>query len=142
MELSLVISQNTQQQQLNMSDVAVLVDGYDLSRYKQPLENMLWETLGVRTQSIEQQLTSNNTNDIVVDEFNNVASFECPMVVAVVSGDGSGKAFDHYNMWSRARTKLVVIDVDFSITKSVDIDFITWVKNQDNTFQKLPSEEM
>ena len=140
MELSLVISQNTQQQQLNMSDVAVLVDGYDLSRYKQPLENMLWETFGVRTQSIEQQLTTNNTNDVVVDVFDNIASFECPMVVAVVSGDGSGKAFDHYNMWSRARTKLVVIDIHSKITKSEDIDRITWVNNTDNTFRKLPTE--
>jgi len=57
----------------------------ELLSFIKRFDNGLYEAID-DIKTIEQQLTTNNTNDIIVDEYNNIMSFECPAVLFVCAG--------------------------------------------------------
>ena len=124
--------------QFKFSDVAVLFCSYLSNKYMSALDAMLWQKFGARTQSIEEQLNSNNTKNVIVDDYRNIASFECPMVIVVSTN--LGKAFQCYKIYSRAPSKLLVVDIDSHqplYGYYQHIDYIIWKANENNIFQKL-----
>ena len=88
---------------------------------------------------VEQQLTTNNSTDIVMDKVDNIMSFETPVVV-FISSSLHGTSRFYYNICTRARVSLVLIDV-YGYTyfdDSNNIDTVKWKpdNNNDNTFIK------
>ena len=63
--------------------------------------------------SVGQRSESVVYHKLILDVYDNVASFEWDVVVYLYAGvsDGAGSCM-HYNTMSRARTKLVVVDFD------------------------------
>ena len=140
-ELTKLIShqQQQEQQQLKFSDVAVLYDEL-LTQYTLrciETEIMLPQNFSVQTQSIAEKLTNNDRNNVVVDMFENISSFESPIVIAVAQSGVNW--FFSYDICSRARTKLVIIDPVTCHEESYSdcMDVITWAPNYDGTFRKL-----
>ena len=79
-----------------------------------------------------------NNNTIILDETDNVASFECACVL-YMRGYTEPSDCDHYNIMTRARTKLVVIDYDIKDNKPLlteDVILTQW-EEKDGVFQKL-----
>jgi len=93
---------------MKYSDVSVLHDGFS-SDFEQQVNDMLLTTYNIQLQTIEQYIITNN-NTIICDHSRNVPSFESPVVVYVRAGTTS--ECDHYNCMSRARSKLIVLDID------------------------------
>ena len=94
------------------NEIAIIYDT-NITNFKHEVETMLNTTFNIpRTQTIEQKIVSGD-DVIICDETKNVPSFECAVVVYLCGGYGSdGLVHNHYNITTRARTKLVVIDVN------------------------------
>ena len=93
----------------NHHDIAIIHD--TSTNYKQEVELMLNATFKIpRTQTIEEHILSDD-DVIIYDELEHVASFECAVVVYLCGAVGVG-AHNHYNITTRARTQLVLIDVN------------------------------
>ena len=85
----------------------------DLHTFVFPLQQMLIQNFSISTQTIEELITTNNKVDLVVDVVNNVSSFESAVVVLVTLGGYGGKSRTGlYNICSRARTKLVIVNIN------------------------------
>ena len=105
----------------NMGDVAILFDvDIDLYQYSTSITQMLLKDFNISTQTIAEQIKTNNVVDLVVDQCKNVNSFECAAVVVVtrgrrgVVGVGGFDAGGLYNVVTRARSKLIILNTNFA----------------------------
>ena len=74
-----------------------------------------------------------------MDVYDNVASFECALLV-YVCGNTNTSGSDNYNAMSRARTKLVIIDIDEDNRPPLlndDVIICKWKGDENGTFQEL-----
>jgi len=117
---------------LPLSSVAIIWDDEDtFNKHKGEITSFLTTEFGTTPQSIEKQLTSNNSTDIM-DVWDNIMSFESPAVVYICH---YGR--DHYNICTRA--SLTIIDVDKNesfFDEPNNIDTVWWKPDDDNTFIK------
>ena len=89
----------------------------------------------MKCQTIEDKIVNSNEEDVIVDVVDNIMSFETTYVIYVRTDDSYYPY--NYNLFSRARTKLTIVDIKTSqppLTHT-SMDLITW-KAQNNTFIK------
>lgn len=92
------------------ADVALLHDDADF------LSTTIWtdvlEVLKINPISIEDYiyLRDQNKRQIVADKVEHVASFECPIVIVIITNPGASPA-SRYSMSSRARSKLTRVEL-------------------------------
>ena len=88
------------------SQVAILTEGSFDSR---DINNLISATLRCSTQTVEESIKNNNISDVVFDNMCNTSSFEftCVLYLRTTS---PGSTCQLYNLFTRARSKLVVID--------------------------------
>ena len=110
---------------LPLSNIAILCDYLYYGR-KEAFSGFLKEEYGTHPQTIEEQLTTNNQDDIISDHHSNIMSFEAPVVIFVCTRSAlsiDGHAF--YTTGTRARVSLTIIDAnDLSppfVQKHVDV---------------------
>ena len=95
---------------LPLHNVAIIYDyEYEFEPYKGDITSFLTNEFGTTPQTIEQQLNNNNRSDIVMDVEDNIMSFETPVVVYIRT---VGVSRSYYNICTRARVSLTIIDVD------------------------------
>ena len=88
-------------------EIAILYENF--SSIKQEVKKMLNTELNItHIKTIEESITSDD-DFIVLDIDLNIASFESVAIVYLCGGD-QGDTYSHYNITTRARTKLVIID--------------------------------
>ena len=141
--------QKQQQQQqpspiLNPCDIAILFDSTSL---QQPVAFMLLNQRQIYTQRMEKFIVSGCADDVIVDEVDNVMSFESACVIYVREKNSWGHVGTNhfYNLCSRARTCLCVIDVvvDKPPFVTSNVNFVQWKVDKNNKFQRTkPSKKL
>lgn len=133
---------------LHTANIAVLFESdWRLYEYGSALEQRLSKVFGVATQTIEEQITTSNNHAVIMDTVKNVNSFECPIVLMVTNGLGGvsriGQDYvSYYNLFTRARTKLVIINCNWSTGPSSthndsNVEVVEW-QLCNNEFVKVP----
>ena len=114
--------------QFDFSTVAILFESdYFLSPHKSPIEQMLLTKFALGTQTIEQQLLTNNHTNVVMDTCDNIQSYEAAVVVYVRTF-GNEYGYHDYNAISRARTLCMIVDIDIDDDRPSlqNVDLIEW----------------
>ena len=125
----------------SLSSVPLIWDFLDyFNTYNEAITSFLSTEFHTTPQNIEEQLTSSNRTDIIMDVVWNTMSFESPVVIYISCGGGTGRHY--YNTCTRARVALTIIDVSgydhkwFSDSNSTDK--VLWKPdpndNDNNTF--------
>ena len=121
----------------NHHDIAIISDNVPM---EVEVEEMLNNELGItRTQSIKEFIVSGD--DLVIfDKYDNIVSFECAVVVYLRYDSVVGTIeHTHYNVMTRARTKLVVIDLNTLNQPPLldeEILLTRWDEKSDGSFHK------
>ena len=125
---------------LQLSSVAIIWNDEEyFNKHKEAISSFFTTEFGTATQTIKEQLISNNKGDIIMDVVDNTMSFESQGVVFIRSGGDYGRYL--YNICTRARVSLVVIDItDSLLERFSEIDKVKWKPissaDNDNMFMK------
>ena len=104
----------------------MLLDAYSRKR-AQTIKDHILNTFTAQSQTIEEHINNDNNDHVIVDELDHVMSFECPIVVYVREWHTTHNN-DFFNITSRARTRLHIIDIDVNTPPIIttDVNIVEW----------------